>query len=119
MKQHPAIKSITSTDHKTSPVVAGVGHNSTNDIDTLGALLADIAALEEKVKPIKERVKAMGVGQHDGDLFRATVSDVDESESYDANDMEKKLRELGVTDSWFRHHKKIKAGYRKVLVKSR
>lgn len=90
-----------------------------NPIDQLGAVLAQINDLEAIAKPLKEEVKAMGPGQHDGQLFRATVSDVDDSESYDAADMEKKLRELGVTDSWFRHHKKIKAGYRKVLVKSR
>lgn len=103
---------------KIAATANGIGHNA-NPIDRLGAVLAQIGELEAVAKPLKEEVKAKGPGQHDGDLFRATVSDVDESESYDASDMEKKLRELGVTDSWFRHHKKIKAGYRKVLVKSR
>ena len=41
----------------------------------------------------------------------STVSEIAASESYDAEDMEKKLRELGVTDNWFRHHVKVKAGY--------
>ncbi len=90
-----------------------------NPIDALGAVLAQIKDLEDIADPLKIEVKAMGVGQHDGQLFRATVSEVAESESYDAKDMEKKLRELGVNDNWFRHHTKVKAGYRKVLVKSR
>lgn len=90
-----------------------------NPIDALGKVLAEIKDLENQANPLKEEVKAMGAGQHEGQLFMATVSDVEETESYDAKDMEKKLRELGVTDSWFRHHKKIKAGYRRVLVKSR
>lgn len=61
----------------------------------------------------------MGAGKHEGQLFLATVSDVEESESYDAAAMEAKLRELGVDNRWFNKNKKIKAGYRKVLVKSR
>jgi hypothetical protein len=93
-------------------------HNE-HPIDRLGATLAQIADLEAIAKPLKEEVKAMGAGKHEGQLFLATVSDVEESESYDASDMEKKLREMGVTDNWFRHHTKVKAGYRKVLVKSR
>jgi len=99
---------------------AKIANNSNeHPIDRLGAVLAQIKDLEGIANPLKEEVKAMGPGQHDGNLFMATVSDVDESESYDSKDMEKKLREMGVTDSWFRHHKKVKAGYRKVLVKSR
>lgn len=97
---------------------AVVGHNSSS-IDKLGAVLANIASLEEIAKPLKEEVKAMGPGQHDGDLFRATVSDIDESTSFDAKAMEAKLRELGVDNRWFNKNTKIKAGYRKVLVKSR
>jgi hypothetical protein len=106
-------------DFKAAPAVAAAGHNSSNIVDQLGVIQAQIAKLEDQEKPLKEQIKAMGIGQHDGDLFRATVSDVDESVSYDAKDMEKKLRELGVNDNWFRHHTKVKAGYRKVLVKSR
>lgn len=90
-----------------------------NAIDELGAVLAQMKDLEVREKVLKTVVKDMGVGQHEGQLFMATVSEVDESESYDASDMEKKLRELGVTNNWFKHHIKIKAGYRKVLVKSR
>lgn len=93
-------------------------HNA-HPVDRLGAIKAQIDDLEDQAKPLKAEIIAMGAGKHDGQLFQATVSEVAESESYDANDMEKKLRELGVTDSWFRHHKKIKAGYSRVLVKSR
>lgn len=98
---------------------AKIAAQSNNPIDALGATLAQIKDLENTASVLKDEVKAMGPGQHEGQLFLATVSDVEESESFDAKDMEKKLRELGVTDSWFRHHKKVKAGYRKVLVKSR
>ncbi len=90
-----------------------------NPIDALGTTLAQIADLEAIAKPLKEEVKAMGAGKHEGQLFLATVSDVEESESYDAAAMEAKLRELGVDNRWFNKNKKIKAGYRKVLVKSR
>lgn len=94
-------------------------NTSNNPIDRLGAIKAQIADLEEQAKPLKDDIKAMGFGRHEGQLFAATVSEIAPSESYDAKDMEKKLRELGVTDSWFRHHKKIKAGYTRVDVKDR
>ena len=98
---------------------AKIAAQSNNPIDALGATLAQIADLEAIAKPLKDEVKRMGAGKHEGQLFLATVSEVAESESYDADDMEKKLREMGVTDSWFRHHTKVKAGYSRVLVKSR
>ena len=90
-----------------------------NAIDALGAVLAQIADLEAQAKPLKEEVKGYGPGKHEGQLFLATVSDVEESESFDAAAMEAKLRELGVDNRWFNKNKKVKAGYRKVLVKSR
>lgn len=90
-----------------------------NAIDELGKVLAQINDLESIAKPLKETVKAYGPGQHDGQLFRATVSEVEESESYDSAAMEKKLRELGVDNRFFNKIVKIKAGYMRVLVKSR
>lgn len=94
-------------------------NTANNPIDRLGALKAQIAVLTDEAKPLEADIKAMGAGKHSGQLFDATVADVAPSESYDAEDMEKKLRELGVTDNWFRHHVKTKAGYQRLTVKAR
>lgn len=98
---------------------AKIAAQSNNPIDALGATLAQIKDLENTASVLKDEVKAMGPGQHEGQLFLATVSDVEESESYDAAKMEAKLRELGVDNRFFNKIIKVKAGYRKVLVKSR
>lgn len=90
-----------------------------NPIDELGAVLAQKKDLEQREGELKTIVKDMGVGQHEGQLFMATVSDVDDSESYDAAKMEAKLRELGVDNRFFNKIVKVKPGYRRVLVKSR
>lgn len=90
-----------------------------NPIDALGKVLAEIKDLENQANPLKEEVKAMGAGQHEGQLFMATVSDVEETESYDSAKMEAKLRELGVDNRFFNKIIKTKAGYSRVLVKSR
>ncbi len=88
-------------------------------VDRLGALRAQIAELTAEAKPLETEIKAMGEGTHAGNLFDANVAPVADSESYDADDMEKKLREMGVTDSWFRHHKKVRSGGLRLTVKAR
>lgn len=98
---------------------AKIGHNAPSPIDQLGALKAQIAALTDQSKPLEAEIKAMGPGNHQGELFDANVAQVDETESYDAAAMEAKLRELGITNAWFRHHTKTKAGYLRLTVKAR
>ena len=92
---------------------------SNHPIDRLGALRAQIADLTAEAKPLETEIKAMGEGPHAGGLFDAHVAVVADSESYDADDMEKKLREMGVTDSWLRHHKKVRSGGLRLTVKAR
>jgi hypothetical protein len=57
--------------------------NTAADIDTLGAILANIAVLEKRADEIKARLKeeASISGQHhfDGQLFRATYSESNRS----------------------------------------
>jgi hypothetical protein len=50
--------------------------------DALGFLKAQIADLENRAKVEHARLVAMGIGAHEGDMFRATVS-VAERESVD------------------------------------
>lgn len=93
--------------------------NSVHPADRLGALNAQIKDLTNEADECKSELKDMGVGKHEGQLFAATVSEVAESESYDAAAMEEKLRDLGVDDRWFKRHVKVKAGYLRVSVKDR
>lgn len=98
---------------------AKIGHNAENPIDQLGALKAQIAALNDQADPLIAEIKGMGPGAHQGQLFDANVAEVGESESYDAAAMEAKLRELGVDNRWFNKNVKIKAGYLRLTVKAR
>jgi hypothetical protein len=43
-------------------------------VDKLGHLLAQAADLEGRIKAEKAKLIAAGVGEHEGDIFRATVS---------------------------------------------
>lgn len=61
-----------------------------NPIDALGEIKARIADLEKIEKDLRERVVAMGVGAHEGDTFRATVS-VSEREKLDMDAVRQKL----------------------------
>ena len=44
------------------------------NIDLLGALLAEIAALDKRSAEIKAQLRELGDGAYEGGLFRATVS---------------------------------------------
>lgn len=87
--------------------------------DRLGDIRAQIASLKEVEGFLIDELKALGVGAHEGDSFRATVSEVDERFSLDAKAAEAKLRELGVDGRWFAKHQKVTRGYTAVRVAAR
>jgi hypothetical protein len=79
-------------------------------IDRLGALRAQIAELKATEAFLIDEVKALGLGAHEGDLFRATISETAEALSLDPKAAEAKLIELGVDGRWFSRHQKVRAG---------
>jgi hypothetical protein len=92
---------------------------SISPVDRLGAIRAQIADLKKVEAFLTDEVKALGVGAHDGDLFRAAISEVDSRTSLDAKAAEAKLIELGVDGRWFSKHQKTTAGYTVVKVSAR
>jgi len=81
-------------------------------VDALGKLQAQIAALQETEKALKEELKlqACGLGLKagkaggvtiDGDLFKASISESDPTQSLDPKVLEAKLRELLGDDNAF------------------
>lgn len=79
-------------------------------IDRLGDIRAQIADLKATEAFLLDEVKALGLGAHEGDLFRATVSQTADSLSLDPKAAEAKLIELGVDGRWFSRHQKTRAG---------
>lgn len=51
------------------------GKSNRHIIDRLGELKAKIAELQTEEKALRDEVIALGVGAHEGDLFRATVTE--------------------------------------------
>lgn len=49
----------------------------TNPADQLGELRSQIAALRVQEKEIEDALKRSGIAEHEGDYFRATVSNYD------------------------------------------
>jgi hypothetical protein len=88
-------------------------------VDRLGSIKAQIASLKVAEDALVAEIKAMGAGAHDGDDYRATVSDVAEGYSLDAKAAEAKLRELGVDGRWFAKHQKVRSAYTVVKVSAR
>ena len=84
---------------------------SNNPIDALGDIKAEIANLTAIAKIYEAQIKDLGVGGHDGDLFRASVSEVAERSSLCPKAAEAKLRELGVDGRWFSKNQKVAKGY--------
>ena len=84
---------------------------SNNPIDALGDIKAEIANLTAIAKIYEAQIKDLGVGAHDGDLFRGTVSEVAERSSLCPKAAEDKLRELGVDGRWFSKNQKVAKGY--------
>ena len=92
------------------------------DIDQLGELkaqIADLKALEDKLaKGIKDR----GAGKHEGDLFSATVSAVDDRWSADSKAIAAKLKELmgdAAFDRFCAANQKKTAGYTSLTLSAR
>jgi len=81
----------------------------THDVDTLGALLAQIAALTKQADQIKDAIKddasAGGDKVVDGDLFRATYIESNRS----VVDNKALLAELGATAEQIARHTKVTA----------
>lgn len=48
-------------------------------VDDLGRVKAEMARLAEREKALRDQIVEAGVGAYEGDLFRATVSDVERS----------------------------------------
>ena len=79
--------------------------------DRLGDIKAEIARLSEISKFLEAELKALGVGAHEGDLCRASVSEVAERLSLCPKAAEAKLRDLGVDGRWFSKNQKVAKGY--------
>lgn len=73
--------------------------NAGSDIDRLGDIKAQIAALEAEAKAIVDDYRAKGVGSYLGSAYRVTVADEQLVRSFNAEKAKAKLRELGVADS--------------------
>ena len=81
----------------------------THDVDTLGTLLAQIAALTKQADQIKDAIKddasAGGDKVVDGDLFRATYIESNRS----TVDSKALFAELGATAEQIARHTKVTA----------
>lgn len=92
------------------------------DIDRLGEIKAQIADLQALADIIAKSVKDMGAGKHEGDLFSATVSKVDDRWSADPKAIATKLRET-LGDKAFERfcaaHQKKTAGYTSLTLTAR
>ena len=74
--------------------------NAGSDIDRLGDIKAQIAALEAEAKAIADGYRAKGVGSYVGLSYRVTVADEQLVRSFNADKAKAKLRELGMPDSY-------------------
>lgn len=88
-------------------------------VDDLGAIRANIANLERQKKALEESLKLAGPGGYDGELYRASVSEVAPTSSLDPVAAEAKLRELGVDGRWFSKNQKERSGYVTIRVTAR
>jgi len=98
--------------------------NKTNlcDIDQLGEIKAQIADLQAVADKLAKGIKELGAGKHEGDLFSATVSVVDERWSADPKAISAKLKELmGETafDRFCAANQKKTAGYTSLTLAAR
>ena len=84
-------------------------------VDRLGALKAQIAALEAEADAIAESLRAQGKGLYEGSLFKASVSDETLVQTFDAAAAKARLLEAGVPQSWIDGN--VKISIRKPTVK--
>jgi hypothetical protein len=85
-----------------------------NDIDRLGELKAQIADIQSVADGLAATIKEMGAGKHDGEMFSATVSVIDERWSSDPKAIAAKLLELMGKEAFDRFtasHQKKTVGY--------
>lgn len=68
--------------------------------DEMGALKAQLTKLEKRKKEIVAQLKAAGVHEIEGELFRAVCSDIDDSYGVD---WEKIAVKLGATERMVNH----------------
>ena len=78
--------------------MATVAANISNisPVDRLGDIKAEIARLKDIEAFLLDEIKDLGAGAHEGDTFRATVSEIAERTSLCPKAAEAKLREMGV-----------------------
>ena len=88
-------------------------------VDRLGDIKAQIAELKKVEANLIALIVNTGDDAIDGNLFRATVSEVAERSSLDVKAAEAKLRELGVDGRWFSKNQKVTKGYTTVKVVAR
>ena len=84
------------------------------DIDRLGELKAQIADIQSLADDLAATIKALGAGRHDGDMFAATVSVIDERWSADPKAIATKLLEVMGKEAFDRFtacHQKKTVGY--------
>ena len=88
-------------------------------VDRLGDIKAEIARLKEIEAFLTDEIKDLGAGAHEGDTFRATVSEIAERQSLCPKAAEAKLRELGVDGRWFSKNQKTTKGYTTLKIAAR
>lgn len=92
------------------------------DIDRLGEIKSQIADLQSVADSLTADIKALGAGKHDGELFSATVSVVDDRYSADPKAIATKLLEVLGKDAFDRFcaaHQKKTSGYTTLKLTSR
>jgi len=92
------------------------------DIDQLGELKAQIADLTKLADGLAADIKKRGAGKHEGDLFSATVSVVDDRWSADGKAIAAKLKELmgeAAFDRFCAANQKKTAGYTSLTLSAR
>lgn len=92
------------------------------DIDQLGEIKAQIADLSAVADKLAKGIKDLGAGKHEGDLFSATVSKVEDRWSADLKAIAAKLKEL-MGDAAFERfcaaNQKKTAGYTSLTLSAR
>ena len=91
-------------------------------IDRLGEMKAQIADMTKQADELAAAVKAKGAGTHEGALFNATVTVVDERSVADPKAIEAKLAELmgkQAFEAFCKANQKRVAGYTALKLTSR